>query len=298
MWAFQCTLIWPIWWVAEKAGGKSLLLQIIINVGFYAVYTWCWFGPVQDIIGFLYNHLQQITRSASQRQVAILDSGKEYSYLNYQLLKHAFRLSWFYLAAYFYHYLQEEKQRTALAVANKELNLKMLKWHLNPSFYFKTIRHLQMVANEKPQHATGPILQLAKVMEYVIYETREKLIDVKKEIQFLQNYIQLLNQHETKIKLQLAVSGEYDSLKIPPLLLAGFIDKIFSDRSMKHCADQTINLTFSPSQMELQVNSCTQGQIPLSFLQDQQISEKLAELYGGRYNIEDFKLTLNLDDER
>jgi hypothetical protein len=57
----------------------------------------------------------------------------------------------------------------------------MLKWHLNPSFYFKTIGHLQQVAKEKPGDATVPILQLAKVMEYVIYEAKEKLIDVKKE---------------------------------------------------------------------------------------------------------------------
>ena len=75
-------------------------------------YSYCWFGPVQDVIGFLYNHLQEITRAANDRQVPYLDRGNEFSYINYQLLKHAFRLSWFYLAAYFYNYRAEEKKRT------------------------------------------------------------------------------------------------------------------------------------------------------------------------------------------
>ena len=298
MWVFQCVLIWPIWWVASRVYTKSLLVQIFFNVVFYVVYTYCWFGPVQELIGFFYNQLQEITRSESERQMAILDSGKDYSYLNYQLLKHAFRLSWFYLAAYFYNYLQEEKQRTALEITNTELKLKMLKWHLNPSFYFKTIKHLQTIADKEPQTATGPILQLAKVMEYVIYETREKQIDLKKELQFLRNYIQLLNQQESNLKLDLAVSGEYESLKIPPLLLAGFIDKIYSENVFEHTTGQTINLKFSPAQMELSITELPENSVHLSFLHNKEINRKLAEFFEGRYITEDFKLILKLDDER
>ena len=58
----------------------------------------------------------------------------------------------------------EEKKKIELAVSNKELQLKLLKWHLNPSFYFKTIKHLQQSAAVKPSDATEPILQLAKVI--------------------------------------------------------------------------------------------------------------------------------------
>ncbi len=187
MWIFQCLLIWPIWAVAWSVRNKKIIVQILVNLGFYIMYSYVWFGPVQEMIGFLYDNLQQVTRTESNRLKATLDNGTQDTYLNYQLLKHAFRLSWFYLAAYFFNYKQEEKKRIELATANRELQLKMLKWHLNPSFYFKTIGHLQQVAKDKPQNAVAPILQLAKVMEYVIYEAKEKAIDVKKEIQFLNN---------------------------------------------------------------------------------------------------------------
>src|SRR5688572_5990644 len=110
MWIFQCLLIWPIWWVAKAVYKKPVLVQILVNAGFYLLYSYCWFGPVQDIIGYLYEQLQSFTRAPDDKQVPILDSGSEYSYLNYQLLKHSFRLSVFFLAAYFYNYRLEEKK--------------------------------------------------------------------------------------------------------------------------------------------------------------------------------------------
>src|SRR5688500_16128123 len=93
MWVFQCLLIWPIWWVAWSVRKTKIPIQVIVNLAFYIIYSYIWFGPVQDLIGYLYDNLIITTRSADNRLEAILDSGDEYSYLNYQMLKHAFRLS-------------------------------------------------------------------------------------------------------------------------------------------------------------------------------------------------------------
>jgi hypothetical protein len=57
---FQCLLIWPIWWVAWSVKHKNAVVQIVINVAFYVVYSLLWFGPVQDAIGFFYNELQHL----------------------------------------------------------------------------------------------------------------------------------------------------------------------------------------------------------------------------------------------
>ncbi|MGH2553490.1 MAG: histidine kinase [Chitinophagaceae bacterium] len=310
MWLFQCLLIWFIWWVAWSVRQKKLVVQILGNIFFYVIYSYCWFGPVQDAIAYLYNNFQEITRPVNDRAVPFLDRGNEYSFLNYQLLKHAFRLSWFFLAAYFYNYRLEERKRMELAVANKELQLKSLKWHLNPSFYFKTINHLRKVAAEKPMNAIGPILQLAKVMEYVIYEAKEKLIDVKKEIQFLTNYIQLINrQTDDKVKFELDVAGQQDKLKIAPLILTGFIDKMASEDNMNGETVYKIHLHFSGNEMRLLANGTpvTTGvkkrtALPLSRGDD--LYKRLAELYPDRFsfsyakNDNQFKLSIKLDEER
>ena len=304
MWLFQCLLIWPIWWVAWLVRQKKIVIQILVNIAFYAIYSYYWFGPVQDAIGFLYNHLQEITRAADDRQTPYLDRGYEFSYLNYQLLKHAFRLSWFYLAAYFYNYRTEEKKRTELAVANKELQLKLLKWHLNPSFYFKTIDHLRQLAGNSPVSATGPILQLAKVMEYVIYEAKEKLIDVNKEIQFLNNYTQLLNQQNNAVKFETETCGDYDKLKISPLLLAGFIDKMVTEDHAAGERSYSMQLKFSGKEMAMIINQNSGDGNMLVLLHDDDLHRRLTELYPGKFSFCNsaperlFKLSITLHEER
>ncbi|MEP6712429.1 MAG: histidine kinase [Ferruginibacter sp.] len=305
MWVFQCLLIFPIWWVAWKIKQQKLLIQVVVNIAFYLLYSYVWFGPVQQAINFFYTHLQQITRPEAHRLKALLDSGSNASYINYQLLKHAFRLSWFYLAGYFYNYRQEEKKRLELAIANEELQLKLLKWHLNPSFYFKTINHLYMVAAEKPINTTSSILQLAKVMEYVIYEAKEKLIYVKKEIRFLNNYIELVNQQtDSRVKFELSVTGEHTKLKIAPLILAGLIDKLTAGNDDKVENVYKVHLQFSGEEMQLIVNTRF-GRHGTGFLPgDDDLQKRLKELYAERFSYyytaesNQLKLCLLLDEER
>lgn len=303
MWIFQCLLIWPIWLVAWSVSKQKIVVQVLVNIVFYIIYSYTWFGPIQHVIGYLYDNLEQFTRAENDRLKAILDSGNQYSYLNYQLLKHAFRLSWFYLAAYFYHYRQEEKKRTELAVANKELQLKMLKWHLNPSFYFKTINHLQKLAAVKPISATAPILQLAKVMEYVIYEAKEKLIDVKKEIQFLNNYVELLNCQDANVKIETEVLGLYDKLKITPLLLAGFIDRMETEKNGTGNRLYRIQLTFSGNEMVMIVKENLAYDNMQWLLMDVDLNNRLTKLYPAKFSFSDstgngmFKLSLTLHEE-
>ncbi|MBC7938024.1 MAG: histidine kinase [Rhizobacter sp.] len=292
MWVFQCVLILPIWLVAARALKQNTLTQLILNLLFYIGYTWCWFGPVQYAIAEVYNAVQEITRPLADRQLANLDKGDEYAFLNYQLIKHAFRLLWFYMAAFFYNYQVEETKKMELALANKALQLKMLTWHLNPSFYFKTIANLRSIANERPEKATQPILQLAKVMEYVIYETREKLIAVDKEIRFMHSYLNLLNQQEGTIPMELNITGDYSRLKIYPLLLNKIADSIIAANVGTNRV--VISIDFAGNEMCVQTSlQKTQQQTSFATLQ-KELDNILGELYPqqGSIEIKDHRLLL------
>lgn len=263
---------------------RSIAFQLIVAIVFYVIYSYCWFGPVQELIGGLHNRLQEFTRLKPTRIKAMLDNGNSSSYLNYQLLKHCFRLSWFFLANYFYHYRLEEKKRVELAVANKELQIKLLKWHLNPSFYFKTIEHLGKIASEKPLNCAGPILQLARVMEYVIYEVKENLIDVKKEINFLTNYLTLLNEQPgSKTKINLIVIGSFDHLKIAPLLLTGLIDKIDVAKKEGHISDYNFELHFSGNQLVIRLKNESTNNFGNIFSMEDAVFIRLNEIYKERF---------------
>lgn len=291
MWFFQCVLIIPIWWVAWLVSRKRIWVQVIVQILFYIVYSIAWFGPVQQAIAYIYDGLQHLTRTASDRQVPALDDGSNYSYLNYQLLKHAFRLSWFYLAAYFFNYHLEEQKKTRLAIANKELQLKLLKWRLNPSFYFKTIGHLKKLSVVQPSGAAAPILQLAKVMEYVIYDAREPQVEMKREIQFLSSYTALISRQDDHRSIEMDVGDGYEKFRIAPLLLAGIVDNILEIHRNSNSSACKMTIRFSDNRLELVVTGLPAKPVepPL-----------LGEMYKGRFNSaflpgKEYKLNIQLE---
>lgn len=279
MWLFQCITIIPIWWIAYLARKKSLLTQVAVNLVFFFIYTWFWLDPVQQMIQSLHQHLQQITRPVSERILTPVDT----SYI-YQFVKHAFRLSWFFLADYFYNYQTEEEKRRQLAVANEELELKLLKWHLNPAFYFKTIAYLKELSLTHPASCTKPILHLAKVMDYVIYESREKLIDVSKEINFLNHYTELINhQKNYAAKFSIVTKGSYDKLKIVPLMLAEFIDSIITANGP--CQnDYAICMLFSGNSMLFQVKGDNEQQEKVFSDANNLYNLRLKEMYDDNFS--------------
>ncbi len=297
MWLMQCLLIWPIWWVANSVRSRSVTIQVIVNFIFFILYSYFWFGPVQYVVEQLHQWLQLHTLPPEERIPTFVDISADINYLNYQFLKHCFRLSWFFLADFFYHYQKEEDKRIELATHNKELQIKLLKWHLNPEFYFGTIKYLQKLALKQPSYCTTPILQLAGVMEYVIYEAKERSIAVSREINFLKNYVDLVNQQFGGHQLSIDVVGDYNQLRIAPLLLTEFVDQ-FANRSEATGRSTKLLLRFEGRRLHFIVSDANQSVT----LVDPSLFLRIRELYGNRCTInssigqEWINLTILLDE--
>jgi hypothetical protein len=280
MWVFQCVMILPIWWIAHSVRKKPVIMQVFVNLLFFIVYSYFWFGFIQNTIYFLHQQLQEITRLKINRLQTPADSS-----VSYQLLKHSFRLSWFFVADYFYIYQKEEEQRLQLAVANKELELKLLKWHLNPGFYFETINQLKQLSVANPVNCVQPILHLAKVMEYVIYESRENFISMSKEIHFLNDYVELINRQESHAaQFTITTQGAFDKLKIAPLLLTGFIDKIVSLNNGTVQNEYAIGLQFLNNTMLLRIHGEIMKPGYHFFDANDSLYKRLSELYDNRFS--------------
>ena len=121
-------------------------------------------------------------------------------------------------------------------------------------------------------------------MEYVIYESRENLISMSKEIHFLNDYVELINRQESNAaRFTITTQGVYDKLKIAPLLLAGFIDKIVSINNGSVQNEYSIRLQFLNNTMLLRIN----GYIIIpdcSFLDaNDSLYKRLSELYDRRF---------------
>jgi LytS/YehU family sensor histidine kinase len=135
--------------------------------------------------------------------------------------------------------LELEKEK-----ANTELLF--LKMQLNPHFLFNSLNNIYSLALKKDLMAPDSILKLAHVMRYMIYESNEQVVPLQKEIDYLNNYIDLQKLRTwDKASIACTVTGEPENRYIAPLILLVFIENGF-----KHGIKATIHQSF----VNIQIN--------------------------------------------
>ena len=126
-------------------------------------------------------------------------------------------------------------------------------------------------------------------MEYIIYDSREKLVDVSKEISFLQHYTELINRKNDTVKFCISTNGMYEKLKVAPLLLAGFIDAVASGSDNKRENEYLVNMQFTGNQMLFHLNG-NFANIDCSFLhENNSLYKRLKELYDQKFYLHEMK---------
>ena len=109
-----------------------------------------------------------------------------------------------------------------------EAELKTLKGQLNPHFLFNSLNNIYSLALIKCEKVPELILKLADLMRHIIYESKENFILLEKELEFVQNFIDLQRiRTSEKTKINYTIEGEIPSAKIAPLLFEPFIDNAF-----------------------------------------------------------------------
>ena len=72
------------------------------------------------------------------------------------------------------------------------------------------------------------IFKLSSLMRYILYEADEEKVSLKKEIEYLQSYIDLQQQRlGEKVKLNVMMSLGEDDYEIAPMILIPFIENAF-----------------------------------------------------------------------
>jgi LytS/YehU family sensor histidine kinase len=126
--------------------------------------------------------------------------------------------------------LQEEKEKERL---NAELAF--LKNQINPHFFFNTLNNIYSLVEINVNDGQKAILQLSKLMRYVLYETEKGNKYLSQEIDFLKNYIELMKLRlSSKVTLSFTVPENYRDIQIPPLIFLPFIENAFKHGISSH----------------------------------------------------------------
>ncbi|MBC6999912.1 histidine kinase [Cytophaga sp. FL35] len=128
----------------------------------------------------------------------------------------------------------------------QESELQFLKSQINPHFLFNNLNNLYSYALEGSSKTPEIILEMSGVLRYMLYECKEKLVPLQKEIEQLSNFIKLYKlQIEERGKVNFTEGTMDSGFKIAPLILVVFIENAFKHSQSGQSKDIEIDIEVS-----------------------------------------------------
>ncbi|HCO67972.1 MAG TPA: hypothetical protein DIT04_09505, partial [Dysgonomonas sp.] len=116
----------------------------------------------------------------------------------------------------------------AVKAAQLEADLKNLRSQLNPHFLFNTLNNIYSLIPIDSEKAQESVHRLSKLLRYILYENETKFVPVDKEIEFTQNYIDLMRLRiSPNVKLNVLIKNENCDKQIASLLFITLIENAF-----------------------------------------------------------------------
>ncbi len=135
-----------------------------------------------------------------------------------------------------FNYYQKQKETANLLEQKRTSELNALKNQLNPHFLFNTLNNLYALALKKSDKTPEVIAKLSEILDYILYQCKDKYVLLKNEVALLHNYVDLEEvRYVNRVKVSFNTDISNDA-KIAPLLLLTFLENAF-----KHGVSQEIN---------------------------------------------------------
>jgi len=168
--------------------------------------------------------------------------------------------------------------------------LAFLKSQINPHFLFNSLNSIYSLAYQKSDTTPEAILKLSEIMRYMLYECNDNKVDLSRELQYLQNFIDLQKiRFANKAFIDFKIEGKVRNQKIVPLLLISFIENAFKHGVANDMLSPIrLLITLDDEHLHFYIqnkkhnnNKDASGGIGLS-----NVKRRLDLLYPGKYNLD------------
>lgn len=127
-------------------------------------------------------------------------------------------------------------------VENEKISneLAFLRAQINPHFLFNVLNTIYFQINKENKEARSSVEKLSEMLRYQLYECTSDLIDISKEIAYIENYfaVQQLRM-EPGTDLQLKLPDAIEPFRIAPLLIMPLVENGF--KHISHFKDASQN---------------------------------------------------------
>jgi len=181
-------------------------------------------------------------------------------------------------------FITREKKKMAL-----QYELDFLKSQLSPHFLFNTLNNITSLISFDPKLAETSMAKLSKLLRVMLYQTSDKFIDLKDDVDILQKYGEL-----EKLRLSESFDFTFNTqienphCQVPPLLMMPLLEN-----AMKHCVNPCgksfahIQITQNAERLHFRAENSNyprKSKPGASGLGLATFKKRLDLLYGGRYN--------------
>jgi LytS/YehU family sensor histidine kinase len=125
-------------------------------------------------------------------------------------------------------WIEVENEKVRLEKENVATQLVLLRNQVSPHFLMNTLNNIHSLVDINKVEAKEAIIKLSKLMRYLLYETETEKTTLKKEVEFLESYINLMKlRFNEKVKIILNLPVTIPEKKIPPFIFTSLIENAF-----------------------------------------------------------------------
>jgi len=124
--------------------------------------------------------------------------------------------------------LETRNQLMKIQKEKSEAELNALRVQVNPHFLFNGLNSIYSLVLKHSDKASETILKLSEILRYIIYETQKGEVDLKRELDYMQHYIDIQRLRSGPLaKIEVSITGNLGNRKIAPLLFLPLIENSF-----------------------------------------------------------------------
>lgn len=121
-----------------------------------------------------------------------------------------------------------EQEKVTLQKEGVENQLAILKNQVSPHFFMNTLNNIHSLVDINSEEAKDAIIKLSYLMRYLLYESEISSIPIKKELGFIESYVELMRMRfSEKVKITYSIPAEISEKSIPPLLFTSLLENAF-----------------------------------------------------------------------
>lgn len=143
----------------------------------------------------------------------------------------------------FNHLKKKEAETIKAKNVNLQNELKLLKSQINPHFLFNSLNNIYTLAGIDSKRTQKSIINLSDMLRYVLYECDQETVAIKKEIEYIENYLKLFalkNSKDYPISTELNIANS--SIPVAPMLFIPYVENALKHSNINDRENSFINI--------------------------------------------------------